>query len=172
MKKISLIILAVLVSALSFAQSPLSGAWTMSVKIFGTRVTENLNFDCNGEGTVVSTLDLDMTLKLFGNYVQSGATYTMKGVYTYEGDKIVMKWDSDSYTAVHKEGGVYTVDGQNDENLKKETIGDLDSLADSFRRDKKGDEVFTKVKISGDKLRYSSVDSNGKDTSGTFSRVK
>ena len=173
MKRIKLTLTTIFsfVSLIASAQAPISGEWSMSMKILGTTYTETLSFDADDSGTVTNTVDLDYRLKMFGNLAHSGIIYTVKGQFEQDGEKLVIKWDSGTYSEVRKEGE-FTVDGKYDEQLEKETIEDVDSMVKSFRRDLKGDETFTKVKVSGDKLNLTKPNDKGKNETGIYKRVK
>ena len=67
---------------------------------------------------------------------------------------------------------MFTVDGVPDEKLEKESLEELDSWAEDFKNDMKGDKRYTNVKISGKKLLLTYKDKEGKDATAKYTRAK
>jgi len=174
MKKLFISSLLVLVSIISFAQDNLKGKWMESMSMLGLTVTETMNFYDNKSGKVVSDFVMDIKIGMLGVKVNGAAAGRLEGTFTYQGDKISIKWNPDSFkfdftkpiTAVYK-GEV--IDDPKLTDMAKDSFSDIEK--DMRKSIEEGDEYFG-VQIKGDKLILKSIGEDGKTETEKLTRVK
>lgn len=173
MKKLILSLILLATAFACFAQDGLKGSWTAKHSMMGISVVETDTYLDNTSGTVISkaTISIDMSIMIVAKIKGSAEGY-MEGSFTYDGSKIVIKWNKDSLKFKWTKPLTATVKGEQNDDLDKlfkETFGDFEKeMMESAEKE----DVYTDVKISSKKLSFKTVNEEGKTESESYTRVK
>jgi len=171
MKRILTTLAFIAISIVAFAQNDLKGTWKMTESMMGLTCVDVLEFNDNKSGVVSDNGKLDINMSMMGVNITGTIEARIKGDFTFDGEKIVIKWSDDvetkvtkPLTATHK--GEVVPDG----------AVSFKDFMDDFEKEMKAmagtEDVYFGVQIKGDKLTVKSKDENGKTVTEKYTRIK
>ena len=169
--KLTLIAVLLLLSATVSAQTSLRGTWCMKASLMGMSGSNYMTFDGDTQGTVYDEATAGVKIHFMGVKSSGELKCSASGTFVLEGDRLVIHWNPDTYK-VTKSPVEASVNGHEDAAMKKELEEQLQETIDDVAKELQGEEVYTNVRVKGDKLRLTSLNEKGKEETDKYTRVK
>lgn len=184
MKKVIVTLVMLAAAVCSYAQTGLKGTWNQSQSLFGISASDIMTFQDDKEGKVIENMKMTINANMLGVRISGEGAGCLEGTFKYEGDKITVHWNADSFKFDMTKPITLTVkneDSMSDEKkaelekMKKEMAEDWEKEFATFKNDmiKKmaDDDVYTDVKVNAKKLTYKYIE-DGKTETDKYTRVK
>ena len=169
--KLTLIAVLLMLSAGVFAQTSLKGTWCMKASLMGMSGSNYMTFDGDTKGTVHDEATAAVNINIMGIKSSGQVKCTVSGTFVLTGDRLVINWDPKTYK-VTKSPIEASVNGKEDASMKKELEEQLQETINDVAKELEGEDVYTNVRVKGDKLRLTSLNEKGKEETEKYTRVK
>ena len=172
MKKYLLIALSLLlVASVAFAQTSLEGSWNIKMSAMGLSGSNTMTFDGATSGNTTQNASVKMAMNFFGVKIDGEVNASVTGTFVLEGTTLTIKWDK-STLKTERKPVVATTGGERNAELEKETTDQLDEMFNEIVKNLDDDEVYTNVRVQGNKLHLTSVGDDGKPETEKYTRVR
>lgn len=172
MKKFISCIVLVFVAFSVFAQDGLKGSWVLEESAMGMNAIDKMVFSDDRQGTVEESMRLIFDISMMGTKISGEADYYMNGTFKYDGTKLVIKWNKDSFRYDIAKPIVATRKGETITMDNKDLQEEFDKLAEEMKKEGEKGSVYDSAQVSSKKLVLKSTGKDGKTETEKYTRIQ